>query len=299
MKGRIIGRAGRNIRAFEQAAGVDVVVDDTPEAITVASFDPMRREVARRALTKLISDGRIQPAHIEKLVQDARREVDVIVKEEGERARMRRSAGPEPRNFAAAGAPKIPHLLRPGPARACGGNRALSGVIAAEIGANVALAKAGGLLHDLGKAVDHEIEGTHAAIGAEIAKRYGVGPKICNAIAAHHHEVDQETLEAVIVEVADAMSGARPGARRENLEQYVKRIRALEDIGNSFPGVEETFALQAGREVRVVVRPDNVDDLAALKLAKDVARKIEETMQYPGQIKVTIIRETRVIEYAK
>ena len=300
MKGRIIGRAGRNIRAFEQAAGVDVVVDDTPEAITVASFDPMRREVARRSLTKLISDGRIQPAHIEKLVEDARREVDVIVKEEGERAAY--EAGVPGLNM------EILRLLGRLKFRTSYGQdqhahavetALLSGVIAAEIGANVALAKAGGLLHDLGKAVDHEIEGTHAAIGAEIAKRYGVGAKICNAIAAHHHEVDQETIEAVIVEVADAMSGARPGARRENLEQYVKRIRALEEIGNSFPGVEETFALQAGREVRVVVRPDNIDDLAALKLAKDVARKIEETMQYPGQIKVTIIRETRVIEYAK
>ncbi len=300
IKGRIIGRNGRNIRAFEQAAGVDVVVDDTPEAVTVASFDPVRREVARRALAKLILDGRIHPTQIEKTVKESKKEVEAIIKEEGEHAAYDAGVpGLRPEILRLVGKLKFrtsygqdQHVHAVETAR-------LAGVIAAEIGANVEVAKAGGLLHDLGKAVDHEVEGTHAAIGAEICRRYKVSPVVCNAVAAHHHEVDQECLEATIVEVADASSGARPGARRENLEQYVKRIRALEEIASSTEGVGEAFALQAGREVRVIVNPEKVDDLAALQIARDVARKVEETMQYPGQIKVTVIRETRAVDFAK
>ena len=300
LKGRIIGRNGRNIRAFEQASGVDVIVDDTPEAVTVSSFDPARREIARRALTKLIQDGRIHPAYIEKVVADARDEVDAVIKEEGERAafeagvpwlqaeilrrlgrlKCRTSDGKDQN------APAIETAL-------------LAGAIAAEVGANVELAKAGALLHDIGKAVDHEVEGTHAAIGAEIARRYGVNSLVCNCIAAHHHEVEQETVEAAIVEIADAISGARPGARRESLDQYLKRVRTLEEIANSFDGVDHSYALQAGREVRIMVTPEKVDDLSAIQLSKNVARRIEESMQYPGQVKVTVIRETRAVDYAK
>ncbi|MDP6793636.1 MAG: ribonuclease Y, partial [Anaerolineales bacterium] len=300
VKGRIIGRNGRNIRAFEQAAGVDVVVDDTPEAVMVASFDPVRREVARRALTKLILDGRIHPTQIEKTVIEAKQEVETIIKEEGERAAYDASvAGLRPEILRLVGKLKFRTSYGQDQHAHAVETALLAGVIAAEIGADVEVAKGGGLLHDLGKAVDHEVEGTHAAIGAEICRRYGVSPAVCNAVAAHHHEVDQECLEATIVEVADAMSGARPGARRENMEQYVKRIRALEEIANQTDGVGEAFALQAGREVRVIVNPEKVDDLAALRIARDVAQKVEETLQYPGQIKVTVIRETRAVDYAK
>lgn len=300
MKGRIIGRSGRNIRAFEMAAGVDVIVDDTPEAVTISSFDPVRREVAGRALQKLISDGRIHPAHIEKLVEETRREVEASIKEAGEQAAYE------------AGVPGLhPEVLRVlGRLRyrtSYGQNQwhhsietsLLAGVIAAEMGADVALAKAAGLLHDLGKALDHEVEGTHAAIGSDFARRYNVNAKIVNAIAAHHHEVKQESVEAVIVEVADAISGSRPGARRESLDLYVKRIRSLEDIASSFKGVQQSYALQAGREVRIIVAPEAVDELAAIEMSKNIAKKIEETMQYPGQIKVTVIRETRATEFAK
>lgn len=300
MKGRIIGRAGRNIRALEQAAGVDVIVDDTPEVITISSFDPIRREVGKRAINKLVQDGRIHPSQIEKVVADARKEVDASIKESGEQAAYD------------AGVPNLPaeilRLLGMLNFRTSYGQNQnahsvetalLAGAIAAELGADVELAKAGGLLHDLGKAVDHEVEGTHAAIGAELARRYKIHPVIQNCIAAHHHEVEQLSLEAVIVEIADAISGARPGARRESLEQYIKRIRALEEIGRANRGVEECFALQAGREVRIIVRPEQVDDYAADQIAKSVARKIEESMQYPGQVKVTVIRETRATDYAK
>ncbi len=300
MKGRIIGRNGRNIRAFEQAAGVDVIVDDTPEAVTISSFDPIRREVARRSLAKLILDGRIHPAHIEKVLEDSRKEVDKVVMEEGERASFETGVpGLHPEILKKLGTLKfrtsygqeqLSHAIE---------TSLLAGVIAAELGADVAAAKAGGLLHDLGKAMDHDVEGTHAAIGADFVKRYGVPEKIVNIIAAHHHESEQESVEAVIVEAADAISGARPGARRENLEQYVKRIRTLEEIALSFEGVEEAYALQAGREVRIIVRPENLDDLASVRLARDVARKVEEGLQYPGQIKVTVIRETRAVDYAK
>jgi ribonuclease Y len=300
MKGRIIGRNGRNIRAFEQAAGVDVVVDDTPEAVTISSFDSVRREIARRSMEKLVLDGRIHPAHIEKIVDQARQDVERTIAEEGERAAFEAGVtGLHPevvkklgrlRFRTSYGQNQLAHAVE---------TAQLAGVIAAELGADVEVAKAGGLLHDLGKAMDHEVEGTHAGIGAEFARRHGVPPRVVNTIASHHHEVEQETVEAVIVEAADAISGARPGARRESLEQYIKRVRGLEEIANSFEGVSQSYALQAGREVRVIVTPEDIDDLAATHLARDVAKKIEEGMQYPGQIKVTVIRETRAIDYAK
>lgn len=300
MKGRIIGRNGRNIRAFEMAAGVDVIVDDTPEAVTISSFDPVRREVARRSLAKLIGDGRIHPAYIEKLVDDARKEVEQVVKEAGEEAAYEAGVpGLHPEVLRLLGRLKFRTSYGQNQWSHSIETSLLAGVLASEMGAEVALAKAGGLLHDLGKAMDHEVEGTHAAIGAEFAKRYGVNPKVVNAIAAHHHEVDQESVEAVIVEVADAISGSRPGARRESLELYVRRIRSLEEIAASFKGVEQAYALQAGREIRIIVEPEKVDDLAAIEMAKEIARKIEETMQYPGQVKVTVIRETRAVQYAK
>lgn len=300
MKGRIIGRNGRNIRAFEQAAGVDVVVDDTPEAVTISCFDPVRREVARRSMDKLVLDGRIHPAQIEKIVSQVQGEVERVIIEEGERAAFE------------AGVPGlhteiIKKLGRLKFRTSYGQNQLahaietaqLAGVITAELGADTEAAKAGGLLHDLGKAMDHDVEGTHAAIGADFCRRYKVSPKVINIIASHHHEVEQESVEAVIVEATDAISGARPGARRESLEQYLKRIRALEEIANSFTGVSQSFALQAGREIRVIVQPEDIDDLEAARLARSVAKKIEEGMQYPGQIKVTVIRETRSVDYAK
>lgn len=300
MKGRIIGRNGRNIRAFEQAAGVDVIVDDTPEAVTISSFDPVRREVARRGLAKLILDGRIHPAHIEKVLEDSRTEVEQVILEEGERAGFEAGVpGLHPEILKKLGTLKFRTSYGQNQHQHAIETALIAGIIAAELGADVALAKAGGLLHDLGKAMDHDVEGTHAMIGAEFAHRYGVNPRVANIIASHHHEVDQECVEAVIVEAADAISGARPGARRENLEQYVKRIRTLEEMATSFPGVVEAYALQAGREVRIIVKPEELDDLAAVRLARDIARKIEEGLQYPGQIKVTVIRETRAVDYAK
>ncbi|NDJ86758.1 MAG: ribonuclease Y [Chloroflexi bacterium] len=300
MKGRIIGRAGRNIRTFEQAAGVDVVVDDTPETVTISSFDPVRREVARRALQKLVLDGRIHPARIEKLIEDTRKEVDRIVVEEGERAAYEAGiAGLHIEIIKSLGKLKFRTSYGQNQHAHAIETAHLAGMIASELGADVDIAKAGGLLHDIGKAMDHEIEGPHAIIGAEFCKRYGIGPKVQNCIASHHHEVPQECVEALIVEAADAISGARPGARRESLDAYVRRVRTLEEIANSFEGVEQSFALQAGREVRIMVRPEAIDDLAAIRLARDVSRKIEENMQYPGQIKVTIIRETRAVDYAK
>lgn len=300
MKGRIIGRNGRNIRAFEQAAGVDVVVDDTPEAVTISSFDPIRREVAKRAMAKLVVDGRIHPAHIEKLVSDAQKEVDQTIREAGDQAAYEAGVpGLHPEVLRLLGRLKFRTSYGQNQHAHAIETAQIAGVIAAEMGADVAVAKAGGLLHDLGKAIDHEVEGTHAAIGAEYARRYGVPSKVVNAIAAHHHEAEQDSVEAIIVEAADAISGARPGARRESYEQYVKRVRTLEEIANSFEGVQQSYALQAGREVRIIVRPDAVDDLAAQLLSKNIARKIEESMTYPGQIRVTVIRETRATELAK
>jgi ribonuclease Y len=300
MKGRIIGRNGRNIRAFELAAGVDVIVDDTPEAITISSFDPIRREVAKRAMAKLVVDGRIHPARIEKLVEDSRAEVDTIIRQEGERATYEVGVpGLHPEIIKLLGRLKFRSSYGQNMHAHAIESAQIAGMIAAELGADVMIAKAGGLLHDIGKAIDHEVEGTHAQIGAEIAKRYGLHPRVVNAIGSHHHEVEQEFVESYIVEAADAISGARPGARRESLESYVRRVRTLEEIANSFSGVEQSYALQAGREVRIIVRPDVVDDLKALQLSRDIARKIEESMQYPGQIKVQVIRETRAVEFAR
>lgn len=300
MKGRIIGRNGRNIRAFEQAAGVDIVVDDTPEAVSVSSFDPVRREIARRALERLITDGRIHPARIEKLIKDATNEVDHIMKEAGEQAAYEANVhGLHP---------QITRMLGRLKYRTSYGQNQLfhaveaskiAAVLAAELGARVEIAKMGALLHDIGKAMDHEQEGTHAQIGADFCKRFKVPKIVLNAIASHHHEEEQETVEAIIVEAADAISGARPGARRESLENYIKRVRTLEDIATSFEGVESAYALQAGREIRILVKPDKIDDLESMRLSKNIARTIEESMQYPGQIQVTVIRETRSVGFAK
>jgi len=300
MKGRIIGRNGRNIHAFEQAAGVDVIVDDTPEAVTISCFDPVRREVARRALAKLIQDGRIHPAHIEKILKAEQKEVDRSIVEAGEQAIYEAGVpGLHPeivkvlgrlRYRTSYGQNQLAHAVE---------TSKLAAVIAAELGANVEVSRAAALLHDLGKAVDYNMEGTHAQLGAEIAKRYGVSPLVVNAIASHHHEIEQESVEAAIVEAADAISGARPGARRESLDQYLKRVRSLEEIANSANGVTQSYALQAGREIRIFVRPDEIDDLASIQMAREIAKKIEESMQYPGQIKVTVIRETRAVDYAK
>jgi ribonucrease Y len=300
MKGRIIGRAGRNIRSFEQATGVDVIVDDTPEAITLSSFDPIRREVAKRTMSKLVLDGRIHPARIEKLVQETRKEVDRVIREEGERASFDASVpGLHPEVIKLLGRLKFRTSYGQNQLAHSIETANLAGMIASELGADVTIARMGGLLHDLGKAIDHEVEGSHALIGADYAKRFGVNPKVLNCIASHHHEVEQESVEAIIVEAADAISGARPGARRESIDSYIKRVKMLEDIAESFEGVEQSYALQAGREIRIMVRPDEIDDLSSVRLARNIANQIEETMEYPGQIKVTIIRETRAVDYAK
>ncbi len=300
MKGRIIGRNGRNIRAFEQAAGVDIVVDDTPEAVTVSSFDPVRREIARRALEKLITDGRIHPARIEKLIKDAGKEVEQIIKEAGEQAAYEANVhGLNPQILRMLGRLKYRTSYGQNQLHHSVEAAKIASVLASELGANVEMAKMGALLHDLGKAMDHEQEGTHAMLGAEFAKRFRVPPIVVNAIASHHHEVEQESVEAIIVETADAISGARPGARRESLENYIKRVRTLEDIATSYEGVESAYALQAGREIRILVKPGAIDDLGAMRLSKDIARTIEDSMQYPGQIQVTVIRETRAVGFAK
>lgn len=300
LKGRIIGRGGRNIRVFEQKAGVDVIVDDTPEIVMISSFDPIRREIAARTMHRLVADGRIHPARIKKMLEKARQEVEEIIREEGERAVYEAEVTglhPELRKLlgklhfrTSFGQNQLAHTIEVAK---------LASLLAAELGADEEVARAGGLLHDIGKAVDFEIEGTHATIGADLARRYNVPEAVVNCIEGHHHEVEQQTLEAIIVEAADAISSARPGARRESLEHYIKRIRTLEEMARSFNGVKKAYAIQAGREIRIIVKPGAVDDLAALNLSRDVARKIEETMQYPGQIKVTVIRETRAVEYAK
>jgi ribonuclease Y len=300
MKGRIIGRQGRNIRAIEQAVGVDLVVDDTPEAIIISSFDPIRREVARMALSKLVADGRIHPTRIEKEVEQARHEIDRMILEAGEQATIETNTQGIHR--------EIQKLLGRLKFRTSYGQNQLyhaietahiAAIIASELHGNVKVARLGGLLHDIGKAVSHEIDGPHAIVGAEIAKRYGINDIVVNCIASHHGEVEPQSIEAVIVAAADAISGARPGARRESLETYIKRVTELEEIGNSFEGVSQTFAIQAGREIRVIVRPEAVDDYAAIQLSKDIAKKIEDNLQYPGQIRVTVIRETRSVDYAK
>jgi ribonuclease Y len=300
MKGRIVGRNGRNIKAFEQAAGVDVIVDDTPDSVTVSCFDSVRREIGRRALAKLILDGRIHPAHIEKIVEDETRAVEKIINEAGEQAAYEANVtGLHPEVLRMMGRLKFRTSYGQNQLAHAVEVSKLAGILAAEIGANVEISKLGGFLHDIGKAMDHNQDGTHAKLGAEYCKRYGVNPVVVNAIESHHHEVDQLTVEAVIAEAADAISGARPGARREDLEAYIKRIRSLEEMSMSFEGVQQAFAIQAGREVRIIVKPDAIDDLASARLARDVAKKIEETMQYPGQIRVTVIRETRATEIAK
>lgn len=300
MKGRIIGRQGRNIRAFEHATGVDVIVDDTPETVILSCFDPVRREIGRQALEKLVNDGRIHPARIETIVEKTKDEVDAIIREEGEKAAYEAKVPGLP--------PELLKLLGRLKFRTSYGQNVLqhsietahlAAMLAAEIGADVDISRAGALLHDIGKAVSHEVDGPHALIGGDIAKRHGVGPKIVNAIAAHHHEEEPKCVEAIVVEAADAISGARPGARRETLEMYVKRIKALENIAQEFEGVEESYAIQAGRELRIIVKPDAIDDLAAIQLSRDIAKKVEESLEYPGQVKVAVIRETRAVEYAK
>ena len=300
MKGRIVGRNGRNIKAFEQAAGVDVIVDDTPDSVTVSCFDSVRREIGRRALAKLILDGRIHPAHIEKIVEDETRAVEKIINESGEQAAYEANVtGLHPEVLRMMGRLKFRTSYGQNQLAHAVEVSKLAGILAAEIGANVEISKQAGFLHDIGKAMDHNQEGTHAKLGAEHCRRYGVNSIVVNAIESHHHEVDQLTVEAVIAEAADAISGARPGARREDLEAYIKRIRTLEEMSMSFEGVQQAFAIQAGREVRIIVKPEAIDDLASARLARDVAMKIEETMQYPGQIRVTVIRETRSTEIAK
>ena len=300
MKGRIIGREGRNIRALEQATGIDLIIDDTPESVLISGFDPVRREVARLALTKLIQDGRIHPGRIEEVVAKARAEVDVIMRQAGEQAAYDAGVPGLP--------PEIIKLLGRLKYRTSYGQNVLkhavetsrlAAIIAAETGADIQVAKMGGLLHDIGKAVDHEVEGPHAAIGGQIAQRNGLPPRVTNAIAAHHQEVEYACIEAPIVQIADAISASRPGARGESMEAYVKRLEDLQAIADGFPGVERSFAVQAGREVRILVRPEEIDDLASMRLARDIVRKIEESLTYPGQIKVTVIRETRAVEYAK
>ncbi|MEO7664517.1 MAG: ribonuclease Y [Candidatus Limnocylindrales bacterium] len=300
MKGRIIGREGRNIRALEQATGIDLIIDDTPETVVLSGFDPVRREVARIALTKLMGDGRIHPGRIEEVVNKARAEVELVIRQAGEKAAYD------------AGVPGLPsevvRLLGRLKFRTSYGQNvlvhsietsALASVIAGEIGADIMAAKVGGLLHDIGKAVDHEVEGPHAAIGAAIALKAELPFKVVNCIAAHHQEVEYACLEAPIVQVADAISASRPGARGETMDTYVKRLEDLQAIAESFTGVERSFAVQAGREVRILVRPEEIDDLTATRLARDIVKKIEEELTYPGQIKVTVIRETRAVEYAK
>jgi ribonuclease Y len=300
MKGRIIGREGRNIRALEQATGIDLIIDDTPETVILSGFDPVRREIARLAITKLIADGRIHPGRIEEVVAKARAEVDLVMRQAGEQAAYDAGVPGLPADIiktlgrlkfrTSYGQNVLNHVVE---------TSHLAAIIAAEVGADVQVAKMGGLLHDLGKAVDHEVEGPHAAIGASIAQRHNLSPKVVNAIAAHHQEVEYTCLESPIVQIADAISASRPGARGESMDTYVKRLEDLQAIAESFNGVERSFAVQAGREVRILVRPEEIDDLTASRLARDIVKKIEEQLTYPGQIKVTVIRETRAVEYAK
>ena len=300
VKGRIIGREGRNIRALESATGVDLIIDDTPEAVVLSSFDPVRREIARISLEKLILDGRIHPARIEEMVDKVTKDIENSIKEEGEATVF--DAGIHGMH------PELIKLLGRLKYRTSYGQNVLkhslevaylSGLIAAEVGANEQIAKRGGLLHDIGKAIDHETEGTHVSIGVELATKYKENKEVIHCIAAHHGNVEFESLEAIIVQTADAISSSRPGARRESLEAYIKRLTALEEIANSFKGVETSYAIQAGREIRIVVKPNEVSDEQALFMAKDIAQKIEKEMEYPGQIKVNVIRETRNVDYAK
>jgi len=299
MKGRLIGREGRNIRALEQATGVDLIIDDTPEAVTLSSFDPVRREVARVTLNRLILDGRIHPARIEEMAVKAKEEVDADIVSAGEQAVLQLGVQLHPELIKLLGRLKF---------RTSYGQNALqhstevaymAGMIASELGADVNIAKKAGLLHDIGKAVDREVEGTHAAIGADLVKQWEKSPEVLQGVAEHHLETIDIGLWGFIASAADAISSARPGARRESLEGYLKRLKALEDIADSFKGVEKSYAIQAGREVRIMVKPEAIDDLGAMRMARDIVKKVEETLQYPGQIKVTVIRETRAVDYAK
>src|SRR3989454_4184899 len=300
MKGRIIGREGRNIRSLEQLTGVDVIIDDTPDAVTLSAFDPVRREVAKIALTKLLMDGRIHPARIEEMVEKARKEVEASVKEAGEAAAMEAGApGLHPEIIRTLGRLKYRYSYGQNQLRHAVETANLAAMIAHELGGNVDIARRGGLLHHLGKEIDHEVEGTHAILGAELARRYSVHAGVIHCIEAHHEEVEPTSVEALITIVADAISGSRPGARRESLDQYVKRLEALEAVANGFPGVDKSFAIQAGREIRIIVKPEEVDDLGASRMAKEISRRIQESLDYPGQVKVTVIRERRSVEYAK
>ncbi|MBR1781635.1 MAG: ribonuclease Y [Oscillospiraceae bacterium] len=300
MKGRIIGREGRNIRTLETLTGAELIIDDTPEAITVSCFDPVRREITRIALERLITDGRIHPARIEEMVEKAKREVEATIKSEGERAVLETNVhGLHP---------ELVKLLGRLHYRTSYGQNVLShsievshlaGLLAAEIGADVTMAKRAGLLHDLGKSVDHEIEGSHVQIGVDLARRYKENEEVVHAIAAHHNDIEPQTIVACLVQAADAISAARPGARRENVENYIKRLEKLEEISSSFKGVEKAYAIQAGREIRIMVKPDEVDEDRMVLLAREIAKKIEEEMEYPGQIKVNLIRETKAVDYAK